>query len=121
MALPPRGTGLVSGLARPERGYGVPLTDEQRSIRHNKVGVKALPSNLTTWWNGLATWQKALVVLASLGGVAGGITVLARRQRSLTFFSFLLQFYSIDQTSQQLHIKLEYQEPLFSIVHQGYL
>lgn len=35
--LPPRGTGLIRGTARKGRGYGRPLTDEERRARHASV------------------------------------------------------------------------------------
>lgn len=73
--LPPRGTGLQKGTARKERGLGVPLTEEERLVRHEVEGV---PSNLKAWWSGLTGWQKVLVVLASLGGIIGGAAVLKR-------------------------------------------
>jgi len=34
MALPPRGTGLVTGRARTVRGRGTPLTEAERRRRH---------------------------------------------------------------------------------------
>jgi len=79
MTLPPRGTGLQKGIARKERGLGVPLTEEERLVRHSEVGIKSLPSNLTGWWSGLSGWQKVLVVLASAGGIVGGVAVLKKK------------------------------------------
>lgn len=35
--LPERGTGLKTGTAREEQGKGIPLTDKERSERHEKI------------------------------------------------------------------------------------
>lgn len=47
MALPPRGTGLITGTARAERGLGIPLSEYERAIRHQRlylpVGLSAKP------------------------------------------------------------------------------
>lgn len=40
--LPPRGTGLVTGRARTERGRGRRLTDAERRIRHYGTGAMAV-------------------------------------------------------------------------------
>ena len=75
MVLPPRGTGLQTNNVRTDRGYGVPLTDAQRLVRHSQIETQAL----TPGWDSLPGWKKALVFLALLGGAAGGIAVLARK------------------------------------------
>jgi len=47
--LPPRGTGLRRGTARPRRGLGRPLTDVERRIRHGAIyGQTSLRSLLAT-------------------------------------------------------------------------
>ena len=45
MSLPPRGTGLIAGTARAERGLGTPLSEAERAMRHQVVAlvVKSYP------------------------------------------------------------------------------
>jgi len=62
MALPMRGTGLLTGRARTERGYGWPLTEAERYERHYGItgGNPSLPARGTGLVSGRARTSRGL-------------------------------------------------------------
>jgi len=60
MSLPPRGTGLLTGRARTERGFGWPLTEAERIERHYANESSNLPSRGTGLVTGTARTERGL-------------------------------------------------------------
>ena len=61
MSLPTRGTGLLTGSARTERGLGTSLTETERLERHYATG--AYPAYRPLWVAGLALASGLLILL----------------------------------------------------------
>lgn len=62
MSLPLRGTGLLTGRARTDRGYGWPLTEAERYERHYGItgGNPSLPARGTGLVSGSARTNRGL-------------------------------------------------------------
>jgi len=62
MSLPLRGTGLLTGTARTERGFGWPLTEAERYERHYGItgGNPSIPARGTGLVSGTARTDRGL-------------------------------------------------------------